>query len=103
MSIPPGCFEHPGDGGLHLWGGRDVRFFTIAFLPTHLSHVLFLQKKVAVKSGEDRPNQYGMRFLPVPEGQGGQVSVIAHLHPCAPPRDANLLKHHTTDTTASAT
>ena len=48
MSIPLGCFEQPGNSGLHLWGGRDVKFFTLTVLPTHPTQVPILEKNFAI-------------------------------------------------------
>ena len=55
MPIPPGCFEQPGDGGCHLWGGRDVQVFTPALLQAHPAQVSVLTKNVAIQGGEYLP------------------------------------------------
>ena len=55
VSISPGFFEHPGNGGRHLQGGRYMQVFTLVFLPTHPAQVPFLAKNVAVQVGEELP------------------------------------------------
>ena len=77
LSLPLIRFKCPRDGGLHLWGGGEVQFFTLAVIPSHIAQMPVLNKNLTVQGGEERPLQNGIRVLPVPKGHGGHVCFIA--------------------------
>ena len=51
VKIPWAIFEHLGNGGCHLWGFREVRVFTLTFIPTHSAQVPVLAYNVSKQGG----------------------------------------------------
>ena len=58
-----------------------MQFFTLAVLPAQFAQVPVLAHNLTLDCGEDSPFQDSLQVFPVPKGQGGQMRIIAHLHP----------------------
>ena len=80
-SSPPGCFDQPGDGGLHIRVGGGVRVFALAVLPKKPTEVTVLADKMEMQGWEYYPCQQGPQVLPVLKVQVSQVRAVAQTQP----------------------
>ena len=58
-----------------------MRVFTLTVFTEQFTHVTVLAENGPLDCGEDCPRQNCAQVLPVLKGQGGQVNLVAHLHP----------------------